>query len=153
MCEQCPDRIRCELLLKRTPLPLLIEHKLWKLCYTFQEKNSKGGYIGPVWGAKVLKKVLSTLYPQYKWSAKTSKFAGGNSVYVNFLDKTHDYGMADDYPENKRLEDKEIDAICSQFETGRFDGMNDSYEYNDNVMGCIKYCSAQRRSERDWQYV
>lgn len=153
MCEKCPDRIRCELLLKRTPLPLLLEHKLYKHCFMFQEKTNKGSYIGPVWGAKVLKKILSELYPQYKWSVQTSKYAGGNSIDCYFLDEKYDYGMAQEYPEHLREEDKAIDRICSQFEEGHFDGMTDMYEYDNKLMGCTKYCNSKRKSKRDWEYV
>jgi hypothetical protein len=119
----------------------------------FQQSKNDGAYVGRVWGSRVLKKILPALYPQYKWSVKSAAYAGGNSIDCYFLDEKYDYGMAQDYPEDKRAEDKAIDAICQQFEDGHFNGMTDSYEYDNRLMGCSKYVSAKRRSLGDWKYV
>ena len=154
MCKDCINIIRCQLLSKHEPLPLLIDNKLYDLCYQYQDTKSKSSYISPKWGAKVMKKILTAKYPQYKWSCKSSHFAGGNSVDVNYLDERYDYGMAQEYPEEWRAEDKEIDSICQQFEDGHFNGMTDSYEYEHNKpLACTKYCTPKRKSKRDWQYV
>lgn len=152
MCEKCPNSIQCSLLRTRTPLPMLIEHKLYKHCFDFQKSKNDGAYIGRVWGSRVLKKILPALYPQYKWSVKSASFAGGNSIDCSFLDEQYE-GRDENYSEEKRAEDKAIDAICVQFEDGHFNGMNDSYEYDDRLMGCSKYISARRKTVRDWQYV
>jgi hypothetical protein len=121
----------------------------------FQEMRKGGSsYVSPTWGSKVLKKILPILFPQYKWSVKVSRYAGGNSIDINFLDEKYDYGMAQEYPQHLREEDKAIDAICSQFEEGNFNGMTDAYEYDHSkVMGCTRYANARRKSLRDWQYV
>lgn len=52
-----------------------------------------------------------------KASVRSSRYSGGNSVYVTVYNQP-------------AAQLKQIDAICKKYKAGHFDGMTDSYEFN-----------------------
>lgn len=80
--------------------------------------------------ARNIRKLLKAAFPGVKFSVKTSRFSGGNSISVNVESETGPTS-------------KEIEAVIGRFEEGRFNGMNEIYEYSNNpfpdLFGGTKY--------------
>lgn len=83
--------------------------------------------------AKNIRIELKKAFPNIKFSVTTQRFAGGDSIDISWTD-----GVAYTRVEN----------IVSKYQYGKFNGMEDIYEYNDNlfndVFGAAKYVSACR---------
>lgn len=110
----------------------LAEHPTLK---THTARNLKGeAYSGHALGAMNLKAQLTALYPGIKFSVRSDSFAGGDSIDVSWTDgPTYDA----------------VNALCSPYEEGSFDGMTDSYTYNadrawTDTFGGAKYVHARR---------
>jgi hypothetical protein len=91
------------------------------------------GKSGLVIGAANLRKLLKEAFPTVKISVRSESFAGGNAISVHWTDG----------PTSSQVE-----ALCSDFKQGYFNGMDDSYEYNRSsfvdTFGGAKYVSASR---------
>lgn len=83
--------------------------------------------------SKNAKAELKATFPGVKFSVKTSRFSGGDSMYVRWTDG----------PTSRQVE-----AIVNKYSAGRFDGSADIFEYNttpwNEVFGDAKYVSASR---------
>lgn len=90
------------------------------------------GYNGLVVGAKNIRKELKAAFPGVKFSVRSESYAGGNSIRVSWVD-------AD-------LDGKEVDKIVGKYEEGKFNSMEDIYDYSDSVwndaFGGAKYVFA-----------
>ena len=75
---------------------------------------------GATHAAKNIRAHLKKLYPGGKFSVKTDHFANGNSVSVRWTD-----GPVQ----------KAVDEALSGFVAGRFDGMQDIYDYKESAFG------------------
>lgn len=88
---------------------------------------------GCVIAAKNLRKLLKAAWPKVKFSVTTSKFSGGNSMSIRWIDG----------PTTKQLE-----AISDRFSPGWFDGQTDSYQYETSpwseTFGSAKYINTNR---------
>jgi len=71
----------------------------------------------PTEAAKAIRKDLKAKYPTYKFSVTTEKYSGGNCVTVYCP---------------KEVEQSEVSEMVNKYRDGKFDGMIDSYEYNQN---------------------
>lgn len=69
-----------------------------------------------VTAAKNIRAELKAAFPRTKFSVKTSKYSGGNSVHIRWVDG----------PTSSM-----VDAIVSKYAHGSFNGMDDSYSFND----------------------
>ena len=144
ICKECKYKIKCALLSTYNPIPLLIECKLHKDCNLI---NSSKNYIKVKDGSRMLKKILKHKYPKYKWSVKSSIYGGGSSIRANYIDPDYNNDNFQSYSEKSSVikEDNEISDLCDEFSRGHFNGMIDSYEYNENVLGCVSYVFSNRR--------
>ena len=84
--------------------------------------------------AKNIRKMLAAAYPAVKFSVRLERFAGGNSIDIDYIDGP----IA-----------RDVEELCARFKRGYFDGMDDSYKYNDDafceVFGAVKYLSVNRK--------
>lgn len=85
-------------------------------------------------GAKNIRTQLRDAFPGIKFSVRSSSFAGGCAIDIDWTD-----GPASDL----------VEKITSAYSQGRFDGMDDSYEYNRDewprLFGGAKYVHATRK--------
>lgn len=83
--------------------------------------------------AKNIRTELRTAFPGVKFSVRSSRFSGGDSITVSWTD-----GPNGD----------QVDAIVHRYKAGSFDGMQDLYEYDDrawtDAFGDAKYISTSR---------
>lgn len=83
--------------------------------------------------AKNIRLELRAAFPGVKFSVKTSRFAGGDSIDVRWIDG----------PTSSQVE-----AIANRYAAGSFDGMTDSYNYErsawTDAFGDAKYVSCSR---------
>ena len=88
-------------------------------------------------GAANIRTELKQVFPGQKFSVTSESFSMGNAINITWTDG----------PTRK-----EVEAITNKYQQGRFDGMVDSYSYNDNVFhtvfGGAKYVSADREISR-----
>jgi len=88
-------------------------------------------------GAKNIRIELSRQWPGIKFSVKSDRFAGGNSISVSW----HDGPTS-----------KQVDEIIDKYQHGSFDGMTDSYNYDSSTwcqaFGSAKYVSSQRTESK-----
>jgi hypothetical protein len=94
--------------------------------------------VGCVIAAKNIRIELKKAFPTIKFSVRTDKFSGGNSVDVEWTDG----------PTTKQVE-----SITSKYQYGSFDGMTDCYNYGsrlwNEVFGGSKYVSERRNFSED----
>ncbi len=92
-----------------------------------------GNLCGAVLAAKNIRIELKRSFPKIKFTVKSERYSGGNSVRVGW----------NDGPTVKQIKD-----IISKYEEGSFNGMEDIYEYNasefNTVFGGTKYLFADR---------
>jgi hypothetical protein len=84
-----------------------------------------------------IRNILKREYPKVKFSVTSDNFAGGNSVDIRWTDG---------------VPSKEIDAFARQFEYGTFDGMTDSYNYDnkaDHPQAKYVHCSRNVSQEKN----
>jgi len=83
--------------------------------------------------SKNAKAELKAAFPGIKFSVKTSRFSGGDSMYVSWIDGPNT---------------AQVDAIVNKYKSGNFDGMTDCYDYNttdwNEAFGDAKYVSTSR---------
>lgn len=91
---------------------------------------------GPVVAAKNIRKMLKAAFPGVKFSVTTSRYSGGNSIYIRWTNGP---------------EAKDVEAIADRFEAGSFNGTDDSYTYTDSpwnvTFGSARYVFAMRNKE------
>ena len=68
--------------------------------------------------ARNIRKELAAAFPGVKFSVRNSRYSGGNSLRVAWMDGP---------------QTAQVDEIVSKYEFGRFDGMDDSYRFNDSA--------------------
>jgi hypothetical protein len=94
-----------------------------------QSESKKNSY---ALAASNIRKELKNKFPGQKFSVRSSSFAGGNSVDVRWIDGPTT---------------AEVEEITSKYQYGRFNGMEDIYEYdrdhNDDY-GSAKYVQTNR---------
>lgn len=93
-----------------------------------------GHFSSVVIAAKNIRIELKAVFPGVKFRVNSKSYAGGNSINVNYVDG----------PARKR-----VDEIVNKYEYGNFNGMEDIYEYNDDMyfndaFGGAKYIFADR---------
>jgi len=86
--------------------------------------------------AKLIKAELKKAFPSVKFSVRSSNYAGGDSVHVNWT--------------NGPTRDA-VTEITDKYQYGHFDGMIDLYEYSNNIEGLpqAKYVLEQRTISDD----
>jgi hypothetical protein len=84
-------------------------------------------------GAKNIRTELKRVFPDIKFSVTSESYSGGCSIDVRWTDGPTE---------------KEVRVITSKYQQGHFDGMNDLYNYSDevftDVFGGAQYVSEQR---------
>ena len=99
-----------------------------KVAYAYLEQGD-----GPAVAAKNLRKILKREFPGVKFSVTISRFSGGNSMRVSWID-----GPTSD----------QVRQLAELFSGGDFDGSNDLYTYADtpfnSLFGDAKYVSTDR---------
>lgn len=68
-----------------------------------------------VTAARNLRAQLRARWPGVKFSVRTSRYSGGNSIDVSWTDGPTD---------------EQVSAIANRYQAGHFDGMTDCYEYH-----------------------
>lgn len=99
-------------------------------------------YLIPVWkepgggliaAAKNARRILARTFPRTKFSVKTSRYSGGDSLRVSWVDGPTT---------------AQVDAIVRPFQGGSFDGLRDCYDYERNAwrdtFGDAKYTFCTR---------
>jgi hypothetical protein len=86
--------------------------------------------------AQAIRKELKLHFPLIKFSVKSDSFAGGNSVRVEW---------------NNGPTYEKVEALVGKYQYGRFDGMQDLYEYNNSRSDIpqVKYVQVQRTITKD----
>ena len=88
---------------------------------------------GPVIAAKNLRVELKRAFPSVAFGVRTSKYSGGNSVTVSWIDGPNR---------------EQVEKIANKYAGGHFDGMTDSYEYKRSpwteVFGEARYVFCER---------
>jgi len=81
--------------------------------------------------AKAIRAELKKAFPSTKFRVRSSNFAGGDSVDINWVN-----GPTGD----------SVEEITAKYQYGHFDGMYDIYEYSNNIEGLpqAKFVSASR---------
>jgi len=145
ICDNCDYKVNCAMLPEQHPVNILVECKLFKECF---EINFSSMCLTVKEGAKLLKKVLKTMYPKYKWSVTGSHYAGGNSIRVNYTDPDLTDANYVGYLQRPNIynESREISDLCDTFQEGNFNGMTDSYDFAPGRLGCTNYVFATRRA-------
>ena len=90
-------------------------------------------------GAKNVVKLLRERWPHVKFSARSSYYSQGSTIYVKWV-------KSEDNPPDA----KEVRAMCQRFAFGSFDGMTDSYDYHDergftDLFGGARFVTAEAR--------
>ena len=95
-----------------------------------------GGKVGSLnAAAKNIRVELKAAFPSIKFSVKSSRYSGGDSISVHWID-----GPSSD----------QVNEIIGKYSGGSFNGMEDIYEYSDDswndAFGEAKYVSAARHN-------
>lgn len=94
-------------------------------------EHTKGGAL--VAAAKNIRTQLKARWPHVKFSVRTDRFSGGDSIDVKWTDGPTT---------------AQVDAIIGRYKAGTFDGMTDSYEYKNDAwidaFGDAKYVHSSR---------
>lgn len=72
--------------------------------------------------AAALKKEIKAAFPGVKFSCRSSVYSGGDSIRVEMVDQPKETFEA-------------INALAAKYQEGKFDGMNDIYEYTNIIPG------------------
>jgi len=91
-----------------------------------KENGGKYIYLNAKHTSVVIRQFLKKNYPQLKSWVTSSVYSGGSSVRVNIC-RTN--GQTTPYEW-----EKEIDTFCNSLKAGKFNGMEDMYEYNDDKL-------------------
>jgi len=86
--------------------------------------------------AKLIRAELKKAFPNVKFSVRSNNYAGGDSVYVRWTD-----GPVWDA----------VTEITRKYQYGHFDGMEDIYEYSNDIEGLpqVKYVLESRTISDD----
>jgi hypothetical protein len=105
-------------------------------------ENRTGKNDGLILAASNIRKELKASFPGIKFSVKTQRFSGGDSIDIYWTDGPT---VA------------QVDEITAKYSGGRFDGMTDMYEYNTgearqftSTYGSAKYVSTNRTLSTDF---
>jgi hypothetical protein len=81
--------------------------------------------------AQAIKAELKIAFPNIKFSVRYQTFAGGDAVNVSYLNG---------------VPEAEVEKITNKYQMGHFNGMEDIYEYSNNIEGLnqAKYISVGR---------
>jgi len=80
--------------------------------------------------AIVIRKELKAAFPHIKFTVRSESYSGGDSIRVGWL-----FGPTEE----------QIEALIGKYQYGRFNGMEDIYEYNSNQLEHgVKYLFCQR---------
>jgi hypothetical protein len=92
------------------------------------KKNRNGRLTEAAQVAAIIKKELKTRFPQYKFSATSENFSGGDSVTVSSVDVP------------PAIKDQ-VESLIDSYKSGYFDGMQDLYVYvkRDDNLPTVKY--------------
>lgn len=96
-----------------------------------RKANQNGRLTGAAACADAIRAELKEVFKGVKFSVRSETFSGGNSVHISWKDG---------------LLTKEVEAITNKYQEGRFNGMEDIYEYsntNENLAQA-KYVSCSR---------
>lgn len=97
-----------------------------------KQKENKSGYLtGAAECAAAIRKELKEIFPHIKFSVRSEVFSGGDAVRLSW-----ELGPTE----------AEINKIVSKYEDGRFNGMEDIYEYTSKPEGMpgAKYITTSR---------
>ena len=96
-----------------------------------EDNKGKRTLTGAALCALAIREELKKQFPSYKFSVTSDNFAGGNSVHISWTDGPTT---------------KQIDSIVNKYQYGHFNGMEDIYEYSNNIEGLpqTKYVSTSR---------
>lgn len=96
-----------------------------------EEQGGKRTLTGAALCAAAIREELKKEFPNYKFSVTSDKFSGGDSVHISWKDGPTT---------------KQVDSIVNKYQYGHFNGMDDIYEYSNNIEGLpqTKYVSTSR---------
>lgn len=96
-----------------------------------EEQGGKRTLTGAALCAASIRTELKTKFPTYKFSVTSDNFSGGDSVHISWKDGPTT---------------KQVDSIVNKYQYGHFNGMEDIYEYSNNIEGLpqTKYVSTSR---------
>jgi hypothetical protein len=89
-------------------------------------KDNKYIYLNAKHTATVIRQFIKKNYPQLKSWVTSDVYSGGSSVRVNIC-RTNGQSAPYEW-------DKEINSFTNSLKAGKFDGMTDMYEYNDDKL-------------------
>lgn len=86
--------------------------------------------------AQEIRKVLRGVFPEIKFRVNSQTYAGGDSVSINYVNG---------------VPSAEVEKWVKGFQCGKFNSMEDIYEYSDNVEGRpqAKYIMVSREISND----
>lgn len=103
--------------------------------YSFLEKVDGNKKSPAAVGAANIRKELKKAFPGVKFSVTSEYFSMGNVISINYSDG----------PSRE-----EVEKITDKYEKGKFDGMNDIYEYSNSqfpkIFGGAKYVQVSRNN-------
>jgi len=96
-----------------------------------EDNKGKRTLTGAALCAASIRTELKNNFPTYKFSVTSDNFSGGDSVRISWKDGPTT---------------KQIDSIVNKYQYGHFNGMEDIYEYSNNIEGLpqTKYVSTSR---------
>lgn len=99
-------------------------------------KLAKGGPISSgAMASKLLKRTLKEKFPNVKFSVRYESFSGGDAIRVSW-----NFGPTV----------QEVDVFADQYEAGKFNGMEDIYEYDPNRgEHTVKYVTTSRKYQME----
>lgn len=101
-----------------------------------EEQGGKRTLTGAALCAASIRTELKNNFPTYKFSVTSDNFSGGDSVHISWKDGPTT---------------KQVDSIVNRYQYGHFNGMEDIYEYSNNIEGLpqAKYVSTHREINPD----
>lgn len=105
--------------------------------HLLKQENNKN-LSSRILATKNIRLELETKYPGHKFSITSDSFSGGDSIDVRWEDgATY----------------SEVNKIVRKYQEGRFDGMNDMYEYSydpfNSLFGGVKYTNCSRSISKE----
>ena len=91
-----------------------------------RDNDGKYIYLNAKHTATVIRQFIKKNYPQLKSWVTSDVYSGGSSVRVNIC-RTNGQSAPYEW-------DKEINSFTNSLKAGKFDGMTDMYEYNDDKL-------------------
>lgn len=96
-----------------------------------EDNKGKRTLTGAALCALAIREELKKQFPSYKFSVTSDNFAGGNSVHISWTDGPTE---------------EQVTKFTNKYQYGHFNGMEDIYEYSNNIEGLpqTKYVSTSR---------